>query len=1160
MTAPNTLLTPSNAASALLGFQNIQPQANKAYTVELWLHTGSQAVSGLQIYGLKYVLPSGLSANVSFSDSSGWGLSTNTSTSGVVEIGGFTVDKTKAITGDQKIGTLTFQLPADSTKPDSFWLGFDKIDSGIELITATNSSIVSQALDAPVDLNVRSNKVPVAPATPASLDKAVANKSYAFPVEKLLAGFTDADGDTLSVSNLSADRGSLSSLVSGKYTYTPPKNYSGIVTLSYNVVDGFGGVVPVERKFTVIQKGIAQDGYLANALVWTDTDTDGLWTHEGFTDKNNNQQVDAGEYVDSNSNGVFDAESWDITDASGNFEGLTGSGSLKIEAWVYNANGSVPTIDLSTGKTFSGSLTAPSGSSVINPLTTLVQSAIASGKTEAQAQTLVKAALGVSDSVNLTSFDPVAQAQDSTQASEALKVQKAALQVANLMQVAVDTTAAAGATNLGSIVDSVSSALVLAANSAASNSGSPTINLSNASLMASAISAAADTAFASSTDTTAKAVLKAQAQSIGAALSQVNTTIDTIVSSAIQAAGSGQTVDAASAMVNIVAAQIVANEQVSAQAQNSVVQAVLTGDTTSTGSINVNVAQSLELAKSKVAQVFVTQLGAAPLAVNNQIRLQLPGSLTAQRNALTESDNVLSNDTADAAYTKAISAAGYGAATSLTALASGTLTLTGSYGSLRLNSDGTFLYTEDKAKTVSILANQSAQDVFTYELSDSTGTDTRKDTATLTIGLDRLNFAPSVQVGQLKLKEQGASLTGDGETALNFLALASDADDESLSISAVRVGTQALGNATTLTTNYGTLSLKQGSYYYTPDQSNSAVQALGAGQSLKETVSFSVSDGVNSAVSGALQITIQGANDSPTLKQALADYRVTENRTLSMTVPATSFADVDDATLTYSAKLANGSALPIWIQFNATNRTFSIAPGTDVVASTAQTFAVQVTASDAAGLQVSDSFDLLVRPLGSGYDIQANVSFWKSGANGQKPNLAGVSLSKGLESGTSTSQAGVTLHSVEDTEGADDGFMTLAPQASSPSNAKEAITLTDVLAALKIYLGKALPDSYASPLNYLAADFDGNGIVNLTDVLTLLKYYLGKTTTSAPAWVFVDAADFSTDGKNLTGANNLALSKTEATPHAIDQSFDSGHETVQIIGVLRGDVDGSWVG
>jgi hypothetical protein len=267
---------------------------------------------------------------------------------------------------------------------------------------------------------------------------------------------------------------------------------------------------------------------------------------------------------------------------------------------------------------------------------------------------------------------------------------------------------------------------------------------------------------------------------------------------------------------------------------------------------------------------------------------------------------------------------------------------------------------------------------------------------------------------------------------------------------------------------------------------------------------------------------------------------------------------VDDATLTYSAKLANGSALPSWMQFNASSRTFSISPGVDVVDATAQTFAVEVTATDGAGLSARDSFDVMVRPLGSGYDIQANVMFWKANANGQKPNLAGVSISKGLESGTTTLQAGVMLYSVEDTEDADDGFMTLAPQASSPSNAKSAITLTDVLAALKVYLGKSLPDSYTSPLNYIAADFDANGTVNLTDVLTLLKYYLGKSTTSAPAWAFVDAADFSSDGKSLAGANSASINKTDTTPHAIDQYFVNGNESIQIIGVLRGDVDGSW--
>ncbi len=195
----------------------------------------------------------------------------------------------------------------------------------------------------------------------------------------------------------------------------------------------------------------------------------------------------------------------------------------------------------------------------------------------------------------------------------------------------------------------------------------------------------------------------------------------------------------------------------------------------------------------------------------------------------------------------------------------------------------------------------------------------------------------------------------------------------------------------------------------------------------------------------------------------------------------------------------------------------------------------------------------------NGYDIQANVAFWKAGASGQRPNLAGVNLTQASETGTSTAQSGITLYGVEDTQGEDDGFMTLSPQASSPSNAKAAITLTDVLAALKVFLGKSLPDSYASPLNYIAADFDANGTVNLTDVLSLLKYFLGKVTTPAPSWVFVDAADFSSDGKSLAGANSASINKTDTTPHAIDQSFDNGQESIQLIGVLRGDVDGSWL-
>lgn len=220
-------------------------------------------------------------------------------------------------------------------------------------------------------------------------------------------------------------------------------------------------------------------------------------------------------------------------------------------------------------------------------------------------------------------------------------------------------------------------------------------------------------------------------------------------------------------------------------------------------------------------------------------------------------------------------------------------------------------------------------------------------------------------------------------------------------------------------------------------------------------------------------------------------------------------------------------------------------------------FAVQVTAKDAAGASASDSFDLLVTP--SGYKIQASTVFWKGAFSSTTPTpLSGVTLTEGGQSGTSGTNGSISLTGVLDADGANDGNMTLAPGLVTPSNAKSAITLTDVLAALKVYLNKPLPEAYASPLNYIAADFDGSGTVTLTDVLQLLKYYLNKSTTVTPTWQFVDAAYMSSDGKTFSAANGANLAKDNTTPHAIEHTFDATHTAIELVGVLRGDVDGSW--
>lgn len=194
-----------------------------------------------------------------------------------------------------------------------------------------------------------------------------------------------------------------------------------------------------------------------------------------------------------------------------------------------------------------------------------------------------------------------------------------------------------------------------------------------------------------------------------------------------------------------------------------------------------------------------------------------------------------------------------------------------------------------------------------------------------------------------------------------------------------------------------------------------------------------------------------------------------------------------------------------------------------------------------------------------GYEINATAVFWKGAFSSSiQTTLAGVGLTKGGAHGTTGIAGTIVLTGVLDTDGADDGNMTLEPQLAPPSNAKAAITLTDVLAALKIYLNKPLPEAYASPLNYIAADFDCSGSVTLTDVLQLLKYYLNKPTSVAPSWQFVDASDFSADGKTLSGANGADLTKDNTVPHAIDQNFSGAHTSIELVGVLRGDVDGSW--
>jgi Ca2+-binding RTX toxin-like protein len=166
--------------------------------------------------------------------------------------------------------------------------------------------------------------------------------------------------------------------------------------------------------------GVVADGYVANAEVFMDGDRDGIW--------------DPG-------------EARTTTAADGSFTFLSlGSGPIV----AYGGT------NVDTGLPNLVTMTAPVGSSVVNPLTTLVQAVIQQNQkneviiTAEEAASKVSAALGLSSSLDLLNLDLLAAAKTS---QAALDAQVAAAIVVSIIQTAQDAGgAASGAAAIGQLV------------------------------------------------------------------------------------------------------------------------------------------------------------------------------------------------------------------------------------------------------------------------------------------------------------------------------------------------------------------------------------------------------------------------------------------------------------------------------------------------------------------------------------------------------------------------------------------------------------------------------------------------------------------------------------------------------------------------------------
>lgn len=121
------------------------------------------------------------------------------------------------------------------------------------------------------------------------------------------------------------------------------------------------------------------------------------------------------------------------------------------------------------------------------------------------------------------------------------------------------------------------------------------------------------------------------------------------------------------------------------------------------------------------------------------------------------------------------------------------------------------------------------------------------------------------------------------------------------------------------------------------------------------SIRVTATDKAGLSISDSFEVQVSNTNDAPVLVKAIADQSVVEGAPLTFALPATTFTDIDAGDrLSYQATLANGSALPAWLVFDAATRTFSGTP------TQTGTVSVKVSAVDLSAAVASDVFDIVI--------------------------------------------------------------------------------------------------------------------------------------------------------------------------------------------------------
>ena len=296
-------------------------------------------------------------------------------------------------------------------------------------------------------------------------------------------------------------------------------------------------------------------------------------------------------------------------------------------------------------------------------------------------------------------------------------------------------------------------------------------------------------------------------------------------------------------------------------------------------------------------------------------------------------------------------------------------------------------------------------------------------------------------------------------------------------------------------------------------------------------------DGLNVAEK-TLTLSVTDINDAPIVANAFSDQTIAEDSAYNFQFETTVFNDVDAGdSLTYSANLSDGSALPRWLSFDPATRSFTGTPKNENVG----TLDIKVTATDIGSTSVSDIFRLEVTntndaptiSLGASSvtiteDVAYSYSFVASDvdvgdnltiAATTKPSWLILDTTAQTLSGTPTNEA-VGDHAVVLTATDQSGSVATQPFTISVTNTNDAPTITSTEVT-------AVNEDASYSYTMLGSDVD------VGDSLTLAA-------TTLPSWLSFDASTGILSGtptNEAVGDHAVVLTATDQSGSVATQSF-----------------------